>query len=140
MQISYAPAKSWDVAERARKTDSVEIEEIMKLSEVLVKSFAQAPPGGLGRFCSHSISARVGEGSGSPGPRCDYLIGLLTDSERTPQRKRDAKKTPQRAIFGPFSGFIAAPHQCPRRNLFNHKLVGFTTVTQRAMGARSPAL
>ena len=52
----------------------------------------------------------MGEGSGSPGPHGDYLIGLLAYNEKTPQRKRDTKKTASEGVFKAISGLIAAPH------------------------------
>ena len=59
-----------------------------------IYSLCQGPPGGLklGRCFPHTKSARMGEGSGSPGPHGDYLAFVVTDIEKTPQRKRDTKK------------------------------------------------
>ena len=57
----------------------------------------------------------MGEGSGSPGPHGDYVIGLLAYNEKTPQRKRDTKKTASEGgILRPFlfrSYCSAASHQ-----------------------------
>ena len=45
----------------------------------------------------------MGEGSGFPGPHGGYLTGRWTDVEKTPQRKRDAKKS---ASEGGFQGYF----------------------------------
>ena len=85
------------VAESARKTHctvTVEIEEIMKRSEGFTRVLHSiGPPGGLGRYFPHTKSARMGEGSRSPEPHGDYLMGRRTDIEKAAQRKRDTKKT-----------------------------------------------
>ena len=76
------------------ETDTVEIEEIMKRSQKICKSSVlNRVSGWVGALSSHTKSARMGEGSGSPGPHGDYLLGLAAYNEKTPHRKRDTEKT-----------------------------------------------
>ena len=93
------------VAESARKTDTVEIEEIMsgvrsqKVLQEFFCTYSKIGSGWVGALSSHTKSARMAGGSGSPGPHGDYLIGLRAYNEKTPQRKRDTKKTASEGGF-----------------------------------------
>ena len=54
----------------------VAVVELKKISGVKLQEFSIGPPvrtGWVGAISSHTKSARMGEGSGSPGPHGDYL-------------------------------------------------------------------
>ena len=70
----------------------------------------------------------MGEGSGSPGPHGDYLIGLAAYNEKTPHRKRDTKKTASEGSGG------ATDHTDPEGSVGHELVFGVSDPVARGGG------